>query len=244
MTADSADPTSLADIALRRARHDPDTPFVLGIDEAEPHAVRTITYGQMLTRSRALARALTDAGMARGDRIGCYLPNSPSWVVASLAVWFNGGTVAAAGTLLPGVEAATLFALADAKTVVTTRDAPNLAGDFDVVRIDDEGVLVDRSRHPGAPEWETAALTLPEPDDLAVAIFTSGTTGRPKGITHTHFDIIAAARRVASGVRAQRRLPPRSRARAPRARAWSSIRSATWPGTAVSPSACGSAGPP
>ena len=40
---------------------------------------------------------------------------------------------------------------------------------------------------------------LPDPDSLALAIFTSGTTGQPKGITHTHHDLVAAARRVAAG---------------------------------------------
>ena len=143
-------------------------------------------------------RALVDAGVAPGDRVGCYLPNSPSWVVASLAVWFAGGAVAAAGTLLPPVEAAALFALADAKIVVTTSDTAELDGDFTVLRIDDRGLLVD-APDPVANAWEDADLRLPEPDDLAVAIFTSGTTGRPKGITHTHGDIVTAARGVAAG---------------------------------------------
>ena len=43
------------------------------------------------------------------------------------------------------------------------------------------------------------AESLPGTDDLAVVIFTSATTGLPKGITHTHGDIVAAARRVAAG---------------------------------------------
>ena len=91
----------------------------------------------MLDRAAALVRALVDAGVAPGDRVGCYLPNTPSWVVASLAVWFAGGAVAAAGTLLPPVEAAGLFAMADARVVVTTSDTAELEDDFIVLRIDD-----------------------------------------------------------------------------------------------------------
>jgi acyl-CoA synthetase (AMP-forming)/AMP-acid ligase II len=190
-------PTSLADIALRRAQRDPATPFVLILDEAVPDQVHSFTYGDIVTRAAVLACALADAGATRGDRVGCYLPNTPSWVVASLAVWFHGGTVAAVGSLVPGIEAAGLFALADAKIVVTTVDAPVLDGDFEVLHVDRSGLLVDGVRTL-SNDAETAGVVLPQTDDLAVAIFTSGTTGRPKGITHTHGDIVAAARRVAA----------------------------------------------
>jgi acyl-CoA synthetase (AMP-forming)/AMP-acid ligase II len=197
VTTEEADPTSLADIALRRTQRDATTPFVLTIDEHQPYGVRALTYGQIAARAAALARALGDHGMSPGERIGCYLPNSPSWVVTSLAVWWNGGVVAAAGTLLPGLEASRLFDVAGVKRVVTVNDAPDLPTDRSVLRIDGEGRLVGE-QDPGAQGWADAALTLPDPEDLAVAIFTSGTTGLPKGVTHTHGDIVAAARRVAA----------------------------------------------
>src|SRR5215475_992073 len=126
-SGDLTSPTSLLDVALRRARHDPATPFVLTIDDQPPHAVRTLTYGEVLDRATALAQALVEAGVAPGDRVGCYLPNAPGWVVASLAVWLDGATVAAVGTLMPGPEAATLFALADAKVIVMTTAEPAIA---------------------------------------------------------------------------------------------------------------------
>ena len=191
-----AEPTSLADIADRRTRRDPATPFLLTIDDAEGRAVRTHTYGDVLDRTRRLLKALIDAEIKPGDRVGCYLPNSPSWVVASLATWFAGSAVAAAGTLVPGVEAAALFALAEVRTVVTTEPAA-LLGDFTALAVNDDGELVSAQRH-GSSAAARSELRLPAADDLAVAIFTSGTTGQPKGITHTHGDIIAAARRVAA----------------------------------------------
>jgi long-chain acyl-CoA synthetase len=193
VTTAANDPTSLADIALRRCQRDPATTFLLTVDGRETDAIHAHTYGEIIERAHALARVLAEAGVSHGHRVGCYLPNSPSWVVASLATWFNGGAVAAAGTLLPEREAAGLFALADVATVVTTTDAPELADRYRVVRIDDDGFLGESNEVVGDE------FALPDPDDLAVAIFTSGTTGRPKGITHTHYDIVAAARRVAAG---------------------------------------------
>ena len=197
MTAEVADPTSLVDIALRRARRDRTTPFLLTIDEHEPYEVRALSYGRIAARANALAEALGDSGMARGDRIGCYLPNSPSWVTASLAVWWSGGVVAAAGTLLPGEEAARLFDLAGVKRIVTVPGAPELPTGHQVTRIDAEGAL-DGAPDAGDDAWEDCGRRLPAADDSALAIFTSGTTGRAKGITHTHGDLVAAARKVAS----------------------------------------------
>ena len=196
--SDVTEPTSLADIALRRAERDPATPFVLTIDEEEPYVVRTRSYGQIVARAALLSDALREAGVQPGARVGCYLPNSPSWVVTSLGVWCARAAVAAVGTLLPGVEAARLFDLADVAAVVTVSDAPELPGNHVVLRLDAEGLL-EGGTDPGDTEWDPTDLTLPAPEDLAVALFTSGTTGQPKGITHTHSDIVATSRRVAAG---------------------------------------------
>jgi long-chain acyl-CoA synthetase len=196
--SDPTVPTSLADIALRRAGRDASTAFVLTIDEQEPYAVRTRSYGQIVSRAELLTHALREAGVEPGERVGCYLPNSPSWVVASLGVWCTGAAVAAVGTLLPGAEAARLFDMADVAAVVTVADAPKLPGDQLVLRLDAEGLL-EGEPDPGDTGWATADLTLPASDDLAIALFTSGTTGQPKGITHTHGDVVATSRRVAAG---------------------------------------------
>jgi acyl-CoA synthetase (AMP-forming)/AMP-acid ligase II len=195
---DVTEPTSLADIALRRAGHDASTPFVLTIDEEVPYAVHTRSYGHVVARAALLTNALRAAGVEPGARVGCYLPNSPSWVVASLGVWCARAAVAAVGTLLPGAEAARLFDMADVAAVVTVADAPALPGDHPVLRLDAEGLL-EGEPEPGDTDWDAGDLTLPAPDDLALALFTSGTTGKPKGITHTHSDVIATSRRVAAG---------------------------------------------
>jgi acyl-CoA synthetase (AMP-forming)/AMP-acid ligase II len=196
VTVPPEDPTSLADIAVRRARRDASTPFLLTLDGESP-ALGVLTYGEILARASALAGVLAEHGVSHGDRVGCYLSNTPSWVVASLAVWLNGATVAAAGTLLPGAEASGLFEMAEAATVVALAGAPELPDGFTVVSVDEGGSC--RDAEPDASTSESQEGSLPAPDELAVAIFTSGTTGRPKGITHTHADLVAAARRVAAG---------------------------------------------
>lgn len=198
-------PTSLLDIAVRRVRHDPSTPMLLTID-ADCKADGLMTYGDVLDRATLLAAVLADFGVDRGDRVGCYLSNSPSWVVASLAVWHCGATVGAVGTLLPGPEASALFELAATKVVIAGFGAPEIEPGHLMVNIDETGLVVEH-RNVSVP---TNELALPDPDDSALVIFTSGTTGRPKGITHTHDDLISAARRVAAAYAALERLSPRT----------------------------------
>jgi acyl-CoA synthetase (AMP-forming)/AMP-acid ligase II len=189
-------PTSLADIALRRARRSPDAPFVLTIDEEAPYEVRARSYGEVAARAASLAAALADLGVSPGEAVGCYLSNAPSWIVTTIGVWWNRNTVAAVGTLLPAGEADRLFRLAGVKTVIAQRDAPELPDGYQVVRIDEEGRLEGSV---GDPTWDPERVELPDPGDVALAIFTSGTTGKPKGITHTHDDLVASSYRTAAG---------------------------------------------
>lgn len=184
-------PTSLLDIAVRRASHGPSTPMLFTPSVGN---FRAATYGDVLGAAARLAAVLRAAGVRRGDRVGCYLSNSPSWVVASLAVWLNGAAVGAVGTLVPGPEATSLFELADT-TLVIAEDAAELGPGVTVITVDDAGAVSD----PVGQTVDVEAQPLPGSDDLAVVIFTSATTGSPKGITHTHGDIVAAARRVAAG---------------------------------------------
>ena len=188
-------PTSLLDILLRRTRQDPLTPLLLTLGAGdEPDGI--ITYGEVLDRATRLASVLADAGVGQGDRVGCYLSNSPSWVVASMAVWLNRATLAAVGTLLPGPEGSALFELAESKVVVAVEAAPALDPGPTVVSIDEAGLLPGTRTPSGLVAHADGPM--PDPEALAIVTFTSGTTGRPKGITHTHADIVAAARRVAA----------------------------------------------
>jgi long-chain acyl-CoA synthetase len=185
-------PVSLPEMGAHRIGRDPDAPFLLTIEESSPYNVRTRTYGDIGQRTSALVSTLAEAGVRRGDRVGCYLPNAPSWVVASFAAWWTGASIAAVGTLLPGPEAARLFQLANAQIVIAADSAPHLRG-FHVITVDDEGFLVDQ-----APSVSTTLTRLPDPEDLAAIFFTSGTTGRPKGIPYSHGDMVTAARRIAN----------------------------------------------
>ena len=229
-------PSSLLDIAMRRASADASTPMLF---TPTAQGFGAASYADVLGAAARLAAELRAAGVRRGDRVGCYLSNSPSWVVASLAVWLNGGAVAAVGTLVPGPEATTLFELAGTKTVIAAENAAALGSGPMVITVNEAGEL----SNPISQEVGTEARRLPRPHDLAVIIFTSATTGFPKGITHTHGDIVAAARRVAAAyARTSDYRPDAAPAHLPPGVVFNPL--ATWPATAAWPFACGLVGPP
>ncbi len=121
---------------------------------------RASTYGEVLEAAARLAGVLRAAGVRRGERVGCYLSNSPSWVVASMAVWINGAAVGAVGTLLPGPEATALFDLAETKIVVAAVDGAELGPGPTVIRVDEAG---DFFRANSASDGRSRPSTLPDP---------------------------------------------------------------------------------
>jgi long-chain acyl-CoA synthetase len=165
--------------------------------------------------SDALAVGLVENGFAPGDRIAVYVQNNPAFVIGLIAAWKAGGAAVAINPMNKARELTYLLAdsgatallcldeLYDAvargvidsggtqvTTVITcspldgqTRDDPRLfAG---VTRIRHEGTLDLTElveRHAGGKPEPVS----PEPSDVAVLTYTSGTTGVPKGALNTH----------------------------------------------------------
>ncbi|SHN46549.1 FadD3 family acyl-CoA ligase [Cryptosporangium aurantiacum] len=159
---------------------------------------RRTTWAELADRATEVARALVGSGVRPGDRVGLWAPNSTGWIVASMGVYAAGAILAPVNTRFTGAEAAQALRTAGAKLLFTVTDFldtdyvqalsvdPELLGSLDVVIMSGKpdswrdflarGAGVD---HTPAEE----ALTADDPSDV---IFTSGTTGRPKGALLTH----------------------------------------------------------
>lgn len=144
------------------------------------HQGHDVTYRELDEWSAQIAAGLRDAGVCRGDAVGVLLRRSPAVVAAMLGVWKAGAVYVPLDPGLPShrmnliVGAAGLsVTLVEAQTVGT---AQALAGDrgmdlIDVWRNDRRGEV---------------PATFPVADELAYVMFTSGSTGAPKGVRVRH----------------------------------------------------------
>ncbi|MFE9381464.1 non-ribosomal peptide synthase/polyketide synthase [Streptomyces sp. NPDC006855] len=155
----------------------------------------SLSYGELDARANRLAHRLLAAGVRPEDRVAVYMERSPDLVVALLAVLKAGGAYvpldarfpeSRIGQILTGTGAAVL--LADAADAV-----PGAAAGLTVI---EARAALDEA---GAPAHDPGVDVRPE--QLAYVMFTSGSTGVPKGVGVTHRDIaeLAAASRFEDG---------------------------------------------
>lgn len=151
-------------------------------------------FGQAVN---ALAAAMQAAGLKRGDRVAIWSKNSPRWAEADFACLTAGFVSVPIYDTLTADKAAYILNDAQAK-LVFVEDA-SLCARLDKVRGDVKGVktvvILSGAAAPGSMSYEAFVASAAGksvkrpavvPDDLASLVYTSGTTGEPKGVMLTH----------------------------------------------------------
>ena len=142
------------------------------------HAGRTVSYAEFDALSNRAANALGGRGVVKGDRVTVALGNSVEYVVAAIGVLKSGAILHPVNAALGASELSYVLGHADPRVVVTdaASDA-KLAGLGRTTVLG--GALVD-----GASDARPAVTI--EPGDHSTLLYTSGTTGKPKGVLFTH----------------------------------------------------------
>ena len=177
--------TNLANHLLRTAAEHPDRPAVK-LDE------QVLSYAQLRDAAARMATLLRQLGVEPGDRVGLQLPNVPAFPVACFGALLAGATVVPMNPLLKAREVEYYAGDSGAKVIVVGDQMPEAAREAGATM----GVQVLEVGPMGPGELPTEPTELVERDDYdtAVILYTSGTTGKPKGAELTHFNMASNAR--------------------------------------------------
>lgn len=164
----------------------------------------TITYREFDAAANRLADSYRRLGVTKGDRVVCQIPNGPEFLMSAAAAWKIGAVHVGADRDLAPVEVVRLVEMIRPSVLITSgrggRDGPSLIG---LLRKAADRVTIVCDG-PGAPaqclclselvaERLIAADTSPVqlwPEDPAVILLTSGTTGQPKGVIRHHGQLL------------------------------------------------------
>jgi long-chain acyl-CoA synthetase len=180
----------------------PDRVALRYLDQDTAAEVTSLTYAELMCRARALAAGLRRLGIGRGARVAVCLPNSPELIVGFYGTWLAGATVVSLNPTVKESELRQLLGDAAPSLLIAAGDTAAVASSM-CAEMGLPLAVVSAGGHPslaGAMSFEVLlaedgrhliASPIDPDEDVAVILYTGGTTGTPKGAMLTHRNIVA-----------------------------------------------------
>ncbi|MFE8701461.1 class I adenylate-forming enzyme family protein [Cytobacillus sp. FJAT-54145] len=159
-----------------------------------------LTYKELNSRVNKLANALLEKGFGKGDKVVLYMPNTPEFIVTYFAVLRVGGIIVPVNAKLTASELSYILTHSDAKSLFVhewlfdqVKDLPELHSTLALYKTGQRvehwesfEELLDSGR-------DMEVLCSLKEDDESTMLYTSGTTGNPKGVVFTYRNILTVA---------------------------------------------------
>jgi len=185
---------SVAGLDERIAHHARSTPVAPAVIFEQ----RTTSYGEIAERAERVAGGLDAAGVERGERVGLLLRNMPEFVEVLLACLRLGAILVPLNTRLTPVELSEIAADAGLSVLITELAFADAIAELEALVPDRRIFLVGTAPAPFLPYAELDGAVPPLDsstalDEPLLIQYSSGTTGKPKGVVMTHGNVVAAA---------------------------------------------------
>ncbi|MGV0835046.1 FadD3 family acyl-CoA ligase [Mycolicibacterium thermoresistibile] len=144
-----------------------------------------LSFTEVVDRIRCAAGAFAEFGIGKGDRVAIWAPNSAEWIIAAFGVLTAGGALVPVNTRFRAEEAADVIGRSGARVVLVQKDFLGQDYTLSGTHLTDGPPVIDiRSDFlsSGSPFVHDGIAGT----DISDIIFTSGTTGRPKGVMMNH----------------------------------------------------------
>ncbi len=151
-------------------------------------SISSFTFSEVFTLSTEFSAYLRALGLKRGDHVAIVGENSPEWAISYFAVIWAGAIAVPLDARARTEHVKQVLGLSDSRFLIASAGFAEVLGNTGTV---EHVILMDKAMETQTDIEKTVPAEKSEPEDIADIVFTSGTTGNPKGVMLSHGSIMS-----------------------------------------------------